>query len=67
MTRSRLLTVGEVAERLNTGPRYIRRLVFERRTPYVKVGALVRFEETDVEAFVQAGRVPATARRRGAR
>jgi excisionase family DNA binding protein len=34
----RLLTLAEVAERLNTTPRHVRRLVFERRIAYRKLG-----------------------------
>jgi excisionase family DNA binding protein len=34
----RLLTVAEAAERLNTSPRHVRRLVFERRIAYRKLG-----------------------------
>jgi excisionase family DNA binding protein len=36
----RLLTVAEAAERLNTTPRHVRRLVFERRIAYRKLGKL---------------------------
>ena len=34
----KLLTTEEAAERLNTTPRHVRRLVFERRIAYVKLG-----------------------------
>jgi excisionase family DNA binding protein len=33
-----LLTVEEAAERMRTKPRFIRRLIAERRIEYVKVG-----------------------------
>jgi len=52
-----LLTVDEAAEKLATKPRFIRRLIAERRIPYVKLGAHVRIEEDDLDAFIQAGRV----------
>jgi excisionase family DNA binding protein len=64
MTRStnrmdRLLTLAEVAERLNTTPRHVRRLVFERRIAYRKLGRYVRFHPDDVAEFVAAHRVEA--------
>jgi excisionase family DNA binding protein len=34
----RLLTVEEAADRLGTSTRFVRRLVFERRIAYIKVG-----------------------------
>ena len=59
----RLLTVEEAAERLGTSVRFVRRLVFQRRIPYVKVGRHVRIAACDLEAFIQAGRVEAGTRR----
>jgi excisionase family DNA binding protein len=53
----KLLTVEEAAERLGTSVRFVRRLVFERRIAYVKVGRYVRITGRDLEAFVAAGRV----------
>jgi excisionase family DNA binding protein len=38
---------------------FVRRLVRERRIPYVKVGHYVRFDPRDLDAFLDAGRVPA--------
>jgi excisionase family DNA binding protein len=52
-----LLTVDQAAERLATKPRFIRRLIAERRIPYVKLGSHVRIDATDVDAFISAGRV----------
>lgn len=52
-----LLTTDEVAARLRATPRFVRRLVAERRITYVKVGRLVRFEETAVVAYIDANRV----------
>jgi excisionase family DNA binding protein len=39
----KLLTWDEAAERLGTTPRHVRRLVFERRIAYRKLGRYVRF------------------------
>jgi len=47
----------EVALRLGTSMRHMRRLVAERRIPIVKVGRLVRFDEHDVEHWVDDHRI----------
>jgi excisionase family DNA binding protein len=53
----KLLTMEEAAERLNTTPRHIRRLVFERRIAYRKVGRYVRFHPNDLAEYVAGHRV----------
>ena len=52
-----LLTVEQAAEYLGTQPRFIRRLIEERRIGYTKLGRFVRLQRDDLEAFVAAGRV----------
>lgn len=61
----RLLTVKEAAERLNTTPRFPRRLIEERRIVFVRIGRHVRIPESALEAFIRDGTVQpiATARR----
>ncbi|MFE9791217.1 excisionase family DNA-binding protein [Streptomyces goshikiensis] len=54
----RLLAVDEVAERLGTGVRFIRRLISERRIRYVKVGKHVRIAESVLAAYIVAHTVP---------
>ena len=61
----KLLTVEETAERLGTSVRFVRRLVFERRVAFVKVGRHVRICPTDLDAFIAAGRVNARRREAG--
>jgi excisionase family DNA binding protein len=56
-----LLTVPEVADRLGTSQRFVRRLIHEKRIPYTKLGKHVRIVDVDVEAFIAAGRIEATA------
>ena len=54
-----LLTVDQAAERLGVTPRFIRRLIAEKRIAYVKLGGWhVRVEDTVLDEFVDAGRVP---------
>ncbi|MGB5756497.1 MAG: helix-turn-helix domain-containing protein [Acidimicrobiales bacterium] len=57
-----LLDVGQAAERLGVTPRFVRRLVFERRLAYIKVGKYVRFELADLEAWLASRRVEALGR-----
>ena len=52
-----LLTMEEVAERLNTTPRHVRRLVSARRIAYRKLGRYVRFHPADVDEYIAATRV----------
>lgn len=52
-----LLDIEEVARRLSTSPRHIRRMVFERRIPYVKVGRFVRFIPDDLVRWLNEQRV----------
>jgi excisionase family DNA binding protein len=61
-----LLTVEEAAERLGTSVRFVRRLIFDRRIAYTKLGRHVRIAACDLDAFIVAGRVEAgTVRRVG--
>ena len=57
-----LLDVPSAAERLGCTPRYIRRLVMERRIPFVKLGgSKVRFSALELERWIDTQRVePAT-------
>ena len=55
---STLLDIGAVAERLCVTERHVRRLVAERRIPYVKVGRFVRFDPVDIADWITAARVP---------
>jgi excisionase family DNA binding protein len=52
-----LLSVEQAAERLGTNVRFVRRLVFERRIAYVKLGRHVRIAACDLDAFIRASRV----------
>jgi excisionase family DNA binding protein len=51
-----LIDMSTLAERLGDSPRHIRRLVAERRIPYIKVGRHVRFDPTDITAWLESGR-----------
>ena len=60
----RLLDVEGAAEHLSVTPRFIRRLVAERRVPFVKLGRHLRFDPADLDRFIEAGRVDAVDGRR---
>jgi len=53
-----LLTIDQLAERLGVSIRHIRRLVAERRVPYLKVGWLVRFDPAEITAWLDGARHP---------
>ncbi|MGD9792201.1 MAG: helix-turn-helix domain-containing protein [Acidimicrobiia bacterium] len=56
-----LLDVVGVAELLGVPVRHIRRLVAERRIPYVKWGHLIRFDPIEVERWIAShSREPAS-------
>ncbi|RSM84011.1 DNA-binding protein [Amycolatopsis sp. WAC 01375] len=54
---AKYLTVEEAAAYLNTGVRFVRRLIAERRIAFHKAGVHVRLALGDLESFMQAGRV----------
>jgi excisionase family DNA binding protein len=63
---STLYTVDQAAERLSTTPRFVRRLIAERRIAFVRLGRHVRIAAEDLEAFIESGRVePVSVRWRG--
>jgi len=54
----RLLTVEQAAERLETTPRFPRRLIAERRIRFVRVGRFVRIPELTAEPARQRDEPP---------
>ena len=52
-----LLDIDGLAARLGVKARFVRRLVEERRVPFVKLGRLVGFDPVEVEAWIGASRV----------
>lgn len=60
----RLLTLEEAAEMLNTGVRFARRLIAERRIRFTHVGRHVRIPESAVRELIQAGMVEPARRPR---
>lgn len=57
LARSALIDLPAVAQRLGVNQRHVRRLVAERRIPFVKWGHLLRFDPAEIEDWLNAGRV----------
>lgn len=55
-----LMDIQQLADRLGVGVRYVRRLVAERRVPYIKLGHLLRFDPTDINAWIERAKVDET-------
>lgn len=53
---STLLDIDGLARRLGVGTRFVRRLVSERRIPFLKVGHFIRFDPADIEAWLDQAR-----------
>ena len=53
----KLLTMDELAERLGVTHRHVRRLVAERRVPFLKVGRFIRFDPAKIAAWLERSRV----------
>ncbi|MEX2627743.1 MAG: helix-turn-helix domain-containing protein [Ilumatobacteraceae bacterium] len=51
--QARLIDVAAVADLLGVDIRHIRRLVHERRIPFLKWGHLVRFDPDDIQAWLE--------------
>jgi excisionase family DNA binding protein len=58
----RLIDINEVARHLGVNVRHVRRLVSERRIPFVKWGHLLRFDPVEIKRWVDAARRPSTDR-----
>ena len=58
--RPALMNIDQVAERLSVSVRHMRRLVAERRIPFVKWGHLLRFDPDEVDRWIEEFAVPPT-------
>ncbi|MEJ7844824.1 MAG: helix-turn-helix domain-containing protein [Acidimicrobiales bacterium] len=52
----RLLDIATLADRLSVDVRHIRRLVAERRIPFIKWGHLLRFDPAEIASWIDANR-----------
>jgi len=63
ITEAQLVDISWVARRLGVTERHVRRLVAERRIPFIKWGHLLRFDPDEIEAWIDGGRRPASSER----
>ena len=56
-----LMDLPAVAERLGVNHRHVRRLVAERRIPYIQWGHLLRFDPAEIESWLDVNRRPPAA------
>lgn len=56
-----LLDIAQAAERLNVTPRFVRRLIAERRIDYLKIGKFIRFHPTDLDTWIEHQRIQHTS------
>lgn len=61
--RPALMNIEQVAERLGVSVRHMRRLVAERRIPFVKWGHFLRFDPDEVDRWIEECAVPANTGR----
>jgi excisionase family DNA binding protein len=47
------LTVNEVAEKFQLSTRQIKRLMYSRKIPYIKIGSAVRFDPEDLREWME--------------
>lgn len=47
-----LINIDTTAERFGTTPGHIRRLIHHKQIPYVKIGALIRFDPAALDRWV---------------
>lgn len=57
-----LVDITAAAAALGTSPRHVRRLVYERRLPYFKVGGKVRIDRRELAAWVDRSLFPVEPR-----
>ncbi len=53
---TRLLDINTLAAHLGVNTRHVRRLVAERRIPYIKWGHLIRFDPTEISEWIDTYR-----------
>lgn len=61
-TTTPLVDLPATAHRLGVNHRYVRRLVAERRIPFIKFGHLIRFDPAEVDAWLDGAPGRLTAR-----
>ena len=60
--RRSLVDIEELAAWLGIEVGFVRRLIAQRRVPFVKIGKLVRFDPDEIEAWIDGQRIPPESR-----
>lgn len=60
--RRPLLDINGAAEYLGVSVRHVRRLVAERRIPYIKWGSVLHFDPDELDVWIDEHRQPAMRR-----
>ncbi len=55
-----LIHVGDATEALSVSRRHLRRLIAERKIPFVRIGGVVRFSVSALREWIAAGGTPAS-------
>lgn len=63
MGGEKLLTIPDLCERLALKPAFMRKLIFQKRIPTVRLGRCVRFKPSEIEAWIAERSTPARADR----
>ena len=61
---AQLWDITQVAERLGVTVRHVRRLIAERRVPFIKWGHFLRFDPAEIETWIASHHVAAGEPRR---
>jgi excisionase family DNA binding protein len=57
-----LLDIDDLASWLGVEPGFVRRLIAQRRIPFLKIGKYVRFDPAEIPAWIDGQRVQAETR-----
>ena len=55
-----LMDITELAQHLGVNVRHVRRLVNERRIPFIKWGHLLRFDPNEINEWLESSRIHTT-------
>lgn len=59
MPKRHLVDVDAAAEYCGTTARHVRHLIAQRKIPYFKVGALIRFDTVELDHWLDSNKVEA--------
>lgn len=54
---NRLLTTSELSRQCNLKESWIRRAVFNKSIPFIRIGRLIRFDEREIKEWIEGLKV----------